>query len=151
MHRNWCICPRANIGYIPVELTGWPFWCPRENVCSQLKFWLKFYTRLRKHFSWTVVQSVATVSFLLACMWFSPFKINTPLFFIFFHKMAAGSHFRWAKIILDCISHHFRSIHKFFFDFFFTKCQPAAILDDRKSLSITFLAISDQYDFFLIS
>ena len=28
---------------------------------------------------------------------------------------------------------------------FFTKWSPAAILDDRKSLSITFLTISDQY------
>ena len=41
----------------------------------------------------------------------------------------------------DAISRHFRSIH----NFFFTKWLPAAILDDRKSLSIAFLAISDQY------
>ena len=32
--------------------------------------------------------------------------------------------------------------------FFFTKWPPAAILDDRKSLSIAFLAISDQYTTF---
>ena len=50
---------------------------------------------------------------------FSPFQINTQLFFLnFVFKMAAGRHFGslfWA------------------------------ILDDRKSLSIAFLAISDQY------
>ena len=53
---------------------------------------------------------------------FSPFHINTQLFFFnFLFKMAAGGHFGspiWA------------------------------ILDDRKSLSIAFLAISDQYTTF---
>ena len=53
-------------------------------------------------------------------MHFSPFQINAQLFifFEFFFKMAAGRHFGspfWS------------------------------ILDDRKSLSIAFLAISDQY------
>ena len=55
-------------------------------------------------------------------MHFSPFQINTQLFFFrFFFKMAAGGHFGspiWT------------------------------ILDDRKSLSIAFLAISDQYTTF---
>ena len=56
---------------------------------------------------------------------FSPFQINTQLFFLIVFKMAAGRHFGspfWA------------------------------ILDDQKSLSIAFLAISDQYAtfFFLI-
>ena len=37
----------------------------------------------------------------------------------------------------------------FFWDFF-TKWPPAAILDDRKSLSIAILAISDQYAAFLL-
>ena len=37
----------------------------------------------------------------------------------------------------------------YFFDFFFTKWLPAAILDDRKSPSITFLAISNQYATFI--
>ena len=54
---------------------------------------------------------------------FSPFQINTQLlFFEFFFKMAAGRHFGspfWA------------------------------ILDDRKSLSIAFLTISDQYATFI--
>ena len=34
--------------------------------------------------------------------------------------------------------------------FFFTKWLPAAILDDRKSLSNAFLAISDQYETFFL-
>ena len=49
----------------------------------------------------------------------------------------------------DRISRHFRSIRNF--DFFPTKWLPAAILDDRKSLSIAFLAISDQYATFFCS
>ena len=44
-----------------------------------------------------------------------------------------------------CISRHFRSIG----NFFFTKWLPPAILDDRKSLSIAFLAISVQYSTFI--
>ena len=95
-------------------------------------------------------------------------------FYLFiFLKMAAGGHFGWPKITFDCISRHFRSIRNFFFSqngwqrpfwmtgnhlwshfspfqintqlFFFSKWLPAAILDDRKSLLITFLTISDQY------
>ena len=95
--------------------------------------------------------------------------------FNYFHKMAAGGHFGWPKITFDRISRHFRSIRNFdFFSqngcwrpfwmtenhfwshfspfqintqlfFFFTKWLPAAILDDRKSLFIAFLAISYQY------
>ena len=63
--------------------------------------------------------------------------------------MAAGGHFGWPKITFDRISRHFRSISNFFF--FSTKWLPAAILDDRKSLSIAFLAISDQYATFFFT
>ena len=134
---------------------------------------------------------------------FSPFQSNTQLFFLnFVRKMAAGGHFGWPKITFDRISRHFRSIRNFnfvgkfykmaggghfrlpqnhfwshfspfqintqlfffwmtlsiaflaisdqyatFILFFilFTKWPPVAILDDRKSLLIAFLAISDQY------
>ena len=48
----------------------------------------------------------------------------------------------WPKITFYRISRHFRSIRNFFF--------PAAILDDRKSLSIAFLAISDQCATFIV-
>ena len=66
-------------------------------------------------------------------------------FFKLFHIMAAGGHFGWPKIAFDRISRHFRSICNFyFFDNFFTKWPPTAILDDRNSLSIEFLAILDQ-------
>ena len=84
----------------------------------------------------------------------------------FFHKMAAGGHFGLPKITFDRIYRHFRSIRNldFFFSqngwqrpfwmtenhfwslfstfqintqlIFFTKWRPAAILDDRKSLSM---------------
>ena len=72
--------------------------------------------------------------------------------FYFFHKMAAGGHFGWPKITFECISRHFRSIHNFFFEVFFKMAAGGhfgspiwGILDDRKSLSIAFLTISDQY------
>ena len=67
-----------------------------------------------------------------------------------FHKMAAGVHFIWPKITFDRISRHFRLIRSFhFFGNVFTKWPPASILDDRKSLWIAFLAISDQYATFI--
>ena len=81
---------------------------------------------------------------------FSSFQINTQLYFArhFFYKMAVGRHFGWPKITFDRISCHFRSIRSFFFEFFIKWPLPA-ILDDRKSLSIAFLAISNQYTTFL--
>ena len=63
--------------------------------------------------------------------------------FEIFDKMAAVGHFGCPRLTFDNISGHFRSIETFLF--YFTKWLPAAILDVRKSLSITFLAISDQY------
>ena len=60
----------------------------------------------------------------------------------FFSQNGCRGHFGWPKITFDCISRHFRSIRNFYF---FTKWLPAAILDDRKSLSIAFLDILDQY------
>ena len=77
--------------------------------------------------------------------------------FIFFHKMAASGHFGspiWAilddrkslffNFYFSAISDQYATFNTKLFDFF-TKWLPAAILDDRKSLSIAFLAISDQY------
>ena len=74
--------------------------------------------------------------------WKQPYKA------FFFHKMAAGGHFGRPKITFYRISHHFRKIRNFFWNFF-TKWLTAAILEDRKSLSIAFLAISDQYTTFM--
>ena len=62
--------------------------------------------------------------------------------------MASGGHFGLPKISFDRISRHFRSIHN---SFFFTKWLSASILDDRKSLFIAFLPISDQYATFFFS
>ena len=68
------------------------------------------------------------------------------LFFIFFYKMAAGGHFGCPKIPFDLICIHFTSIRNFnFFLKFLTKWLASGILDIRISLSIAFLAISDQY------
>ena len=57
--------------------------------------------------------------------------------------MAAGGYFRSPKITFDHISRHLTSTRNF--DFFSINWLAAAILDDRKSFSIAFLAISDQY------
>ena len=80
---------------------------------------------------------------------FSPFQINTQFFF---SQNVCRGHFRWPKIAFEWISRYFRSIRNFFFLFFFQMAAGGhfgspiwAILDDRKSLSIAFLAISDQY------
>ena len=63
--------------------------------------------------------------------------------FEIFDKMAAVSHFGCQKFTLDHISVYFISIQ--IFEFFFTKWLSVAILDVRKSLSISFLSISDRY------
>ena len=79
---------------------------------------------------------------------FSPFQINTQFSF-FFTKwpLTAILHVR-PKITFDPISRHLRSMSNFKKKLF-AKWLPAAILDDRKSLLITFLAISDQYTTFI--
>ena len=68
---------------------------------------------------------------------FWPFKIDTTFIF---DKMAAVHHFGCSKFTLDHISGYFRSIQ-----IFFTKWLPVAILDVRKSLSISFQSISHRY------
>ena len=39
--------PEGKYWLYPERFIGWPFWCRRDNVCSRLKFWSKFYTHLR--------------------------------------------------------------------------------------------------------
>ena len=78
---------------------------------------------------------------------FWPFQINTHIFFKHFlqngfRRPSWSSHFGCPKFTLDLIFGYFRSIQIFYF---FTKWLPVAILDVRKSLSISFLAISDRY------
>ena len=84
---------------------------------------------------------------------FWPFHIDTQLYF-FWKFLTAIGHFGCPKFTLDHISGHFRSIQIFYFFLnFFTskvifghpKWPPAAILDVRKSLSISFLSISHRY------
>ena len=68
-------------------------------------------------------------------------KITFDLIYMdIFDKMAAVGHFGYPKFTLDhilAISDQYR--------FFFTKWLPAAILDGRKSLSISFISISHRY------
>ena len=69
-------------------------------------------------------------------------RYTTLIYFEIFDKMAAVGHFGCPKFTLDHISAHFRSIQSLIF---FTKWLPVAILDVRKSLSISFLSISHRY------
>ena len=85
---------------------------------------------------------------------FWPFQINTKLFFgeiliLFFYKMA-GSHFGSPKITFGSHFWPFQIDTQLFFKLFLTKWLSSAILDVRNSLSITFLAISDQYEIFFL-
>ena len=68
---------------------------------------------------------------------------SIQILFLIFDKMAAVGHFGCPKFTLDHVSGHFKSIKIFYF--FFTKWLPVAILDIRKSLSISFLSISHRY------
>ena len=79
---------------------------------------------------------------------FSPFQINTQLLFFSFFFI------KWPPAAILDTENYFRSqfspfqINTQLFFKLFTIWPPEAILDYRKSLSITFLAISDQYTTF---
>ena len=75
--------------------------------------------------------------------------INTLLLFCWKFCYKMFGHFGWPKITFDRISRHFRSIRNFHLSDFSTKWPPANFLDDLKSVSIAFLAISDQYATFI--
>ena len=79
---------------------------------------------------------------------FSPFQINTQLFF--FTKWLPAAILDDRKSLLIAFLTISVQYTTFIFLISSTKWLPAAILDDRKSLSITFLAISDQYATFIL-
>ena len=78
---------------------------------------------------------------------FSPFQINTQLSFL--GNFSQNGRRRPFWMTENDFRSHFSlyqiNTQLFFFLNFFTKWPPAAILEGRKSLSIAFLAISDQY------
>ena len=141
--------PRANTGYIPEGFAGWPCWCPRDNVCSQVHVYplnkYKTSTKMLTDTTQTLQMDsspvsskrhpgqMAAVSFLLACMWFSSFQINTQLVFFltkwpfWMTENNFWSHFSPFQINNQCTT---------FFDFFSQNGPLAAILDDQKSRSI---------------
>ena len=80
------------------------------------------------------------------CSNFSPFQINTQFFFF---KTAAVGHFWMTENHFRLHFSPFQINTHLFLKFIFTKWLPATILDDRKSLSIAFLAISEQYATFI--
>ena len=94
-----------------------------------------------------------------SCTHFSPFRVNTKLsnnFTTCILKIATGGqfftimvtdgHLGWTKITFYRIACDFRNYwpESAILWFFFTKWLLMPILDARRSLSITFLAISDQ-------
>ena len=131
----------------------WPFWMTENNFRSHFS---PFQINTQLLFFWEISsQNVRRRPFWMTenhfPLHFSPFHINMLLYFFwkFCHKMSAGGHFG-PKMTFDCISRHFRSICNLNFSyFFFHKMAVAAILDDRKSLLIAFLAISDKYATFI--
>ena len=123
---------------------GWPkitFDCISPYLGSIRNFYI-FFRKMTPggHFGWP------KITFDRISRHFRSIR-NFNFFRHFFHKMAPGGHFRWPKITFDCISRYFGSIRNLYI--FFAKWNPAAILDDRKSLSIAFLTISDQYTTFI--
>ena len=87
---------------------------------------------------------------------FSSFQNNAQFFFhlmrnFFSHKMAAGGHFGWPKSLSILNDRSYLSAFQINAQlYFFSQMAAGVILDDRKSLSIAFLAISDQYATFCI-
>ena len=83
---------------------------------------------------------------------FSPFQINTQLF-IFFISFSQNGCRRPFWMTENHFWSHFSpfqiNTQLLFVWILFTKWLPAAILDDQQSLSIAFLAISDQYATFI--
>ena len=77
---------------------------------------------------------------------FSPFQINTQLF-ISFSQNGCWRPF-WMTENHRSLFSPFQINTQLFI--LFTKCLPATILHDRKSLSIAFLTISDQYATFVL-
>ena len=145
---KYCVYPRMAIVIPPPP----PFWMTEKRISIALL---------------AISKQYATLIFFSQNGCRRPFwmtnRISRHFIFYFVHKMAAGDHFGLQKITFDRISRHFRSICNFFvsfwmtdqyatfiFWFFSTKWLPAAILDDRKSLFMTFLAISDQYATFFL-
>ena len=121
--------------------THWPLWCPPPPYEFRSHFSpFQINTQLSFYFTkWLPAAILDDRKSLLIA-----FLVISDQYTTFFsHKMAANGHFGWPKITFDHISRHIRSIRNFYI--LFTKWLPAAILDNRKSLSITFLAISDQY------
>ena len=126
-----------------------PFWMTKNHfrshfsslqINTQLLISLKFFHKM----AGAILDDRISLSIA-----FSSFQINMQfLFSNCFCKIATGDHFKWPKITFDHISRHFRSIRNFIWNLF-TKGPPPAILDDRKSPLIAFIAISDQYAAFL--
>ena len=96
-----------------------------------------------KHFRWTIVQTVPRGT---PDKWQQFLKIT--FYRISRHFRSIRNFFFFFSQNDHRISRHFRSIYNFFkitFDRISRHFRPAVILDERKSLSIKFFAISDQY------
>ena len=90
----------------------WPFWMTENYFRSyfspfQINMQLLFFTKWRPAAILDDRKSLS-ITFLAISDQYATF-----LFFIFFHKMAAGGHFGGPKITFDHISRHFRSICNF--------------------------------------
>ena len=99
----------------------WPFWMSEKNF-----FFLLFYP--------LDVQISLSITFLSISDRYATFDI--------FDKMATVGHFGCLRLTFDNISGHFRSIRNLILFWNFIQIFVAV----QKSISITLLAISDQYE-----
>ena len=130
------------------------FWFCSQNGCRR-PFWITE-NHFWSHFSpfqintqlWFFSQNVCRRPFWMTenHFWshFSSFQINTQLLYF----CSQNGYWRPFWMTENRFRSHFSPYQintQLWFFWFFSQMAAAAILDDRKSLSITFLAISDQY------
>ena len=110
-------CWRSGIGYHRTIFSVWSTVCARR--CSECigagggptHYWCTVPIKLMCSLFISFSQNGCRRPFWMAenhfRSHFSPFQINTQLWF-FCHKMAAGGHFGWPKATFDHISHKFQ-------------------------------------------
>ena len=131
--------------------TGSHFGCPKITVSHFLPFQINttifilviFFTKWLPAAILDVRKSLS-IAFLAISDQYATLIFVCELFL----QNGCSGNFGCPKITFGHISDHFRSIRNFF-KILFTKWLPSAILDVWNSLWITFLAILDQYRFFI--
>ena len=123
-------CSNHSLNFLNVRINLLSFWMSEDHFRSH--FWpFQINTKLffNVFLKWPLLNAFLAIS-----------DRYETFFFLIFDKKTAVGHFECPRLTFYHISGQFRSI-RIFFKNLFTKWLPAAILDVRRSLSITFLAI----------